>query len=75
MGTCIKGEAEMITYKVFVRDWWTVDANGRKQPNPGARKHTIATRLSYDEALTMAKEYNATHNPGPRSRKAEFMEE
>jgi len=64
----------MTTYKVFVRDWWRME-NGVRVPNPGARKHTLATRLSYDEAREMCREYNATHKPGILSRKAEFDEE
>jgi hypothetical protein len=65
----------MVTYKVFVRNWWHRDAGGRLVPDPGARKHTLATRLSEAEALAMCAEYRARHEPGPLSRKAEYERE
>lgn len=37
-------------YKVFKRAWWRKDASGRLVPYPGARKTTLRTGLSYDEA-------------------------
>lgn len=59
------------SYKVFVRNWWRLE-NGQLVPDPGARKTTIATRCTYDEARRICDEYRATHNPGRLSRKAEF---
>lgn len=58
-------------YFVFVRNWWRVE-NGRKVPNSGGRKTTLYRNLTFSEAQSMCREYNATHEPGPLSRKAEF---
>lgn len=49
--------------------------NGQRVPNPGARKTTLAKRLTYEEAQQMCKTWNAEHNPGILSRKAEFEQE
>jgi hypothetical protein len=74
----IEGTAE--TYSVFVRDWWRRPGPGEaayqgRVPYPGAPRRTIARRMTYDEARAMCQEYNATHKPGWRSRKAEFERE
>jgi hypothetical protein len=59
-------------YTVFVRNWWKKGPRGR-EPNPGARKTTIAKNVrTEEEARRMCEEYNRTHKPGPLSRKAEF---
>ena len=63
------GTAESFT--VFVRNWWRWE-NGVRVPAPGARKVTLATRCTYEEAVRICKAYNGSHNPGPLSRKAEF---
>ena len=61
-------------YTVFVRNWWKRGPNGR-EPDPTARKTTIAKRVkTEEEARAIAKQYNAAHAPGPLSRKAEFTE-
>lgn len=65
----------MVTYKVFVRNWWKRDAAGRVVPDPSARKTTLATRLSEAEARAMCQQYRETHEPGPLSRKAEYTRE
>lgn len=44
-------------------------------PDPGARKTTLATRCTYEEARRICEEYARTHKPGPLSRKAEFERE
>lgn len=62
-------------YDVFVRNWWkrnTSWPNGR-EPHAGPKRY-IARRVSFEEARTLCAEYNATHKPGPLSRKAEFEE-
>jgi len=66
------GTAE--TYRVFVRNWWRIE-NGRKVPDPGARKTTIARHCTYEEAIQVCKEYAKNHKPGWLSRKAEFDRE
>ena len=74
-----KGTAE--SYRVFVRNWWrwehsSVSPSLRyKVPHPGARKTTLATRCTYEEARRICEEYAASHKPGPLSRKAEFEQE
>lgn len=66
----MKGTAE--TYKVFVRNWWRIDEKGIRVPNPGARKTTIATGCTYEEARQICERYRANNEPGRLSRKAEF---
>lgn len=54
-------------YKVFIRTWY--DAKG----NPCAgRKTHLAWAYSEEEARKICHNYNSTHNPGKRSRKAEY---
>lgn len=62
------------TYRVFVRNWWKREA-GQLVPDPRARKTTIETGLSFEAARAFCRAYNASHEPGPLSRKAEFTEE
>lgn len=65
-------------FDVFVRDWWR-DADpgdGRwpdnRVPYPGAPKKYIGRDLTEEEAREMCAEYNASHEAGRFSRKAEF---
>jgi hypothetical protein len=69
------------TYDVFVRDWWRRPEKGDgpgwpggRVPYPGAPKHYIARGVSHEEAREICAEYNASHEPGWESRKAEFEE-
>jgi hypothetical protein len=69
-----------VSYRVFVRNWYRrerPDPYGRAKlvPDPGARKTTLATRCTEDEAQIMCHNYNAMHKPGPLSRKAEYERE
>lgn len=66
------GTAE--TYRVYTRTWYQYNEIGQLVPGVG-RSTTIARRCTYAEARQIAQEYNRTHNPGPRSRKAEFTTE
>lgn len=59
-------------FDVFVRNWWKI-VNGKRVPHLG-RKTYLARRLSEDAARQYCKEYNACHDPGKLSRKAEFEE-
>lgn len=61
-----------------------VDDNGRATtqqpaypvcPYPGAPRRRIARRCTEEEARAIAQEYNQTHKPGWRSRKAEYTQE
>lgn len=61
-------------YRVFVRNWWkrNKDYPGGRKPCAG-RKTTIQAKVeTVDEARTICKQYNDTHEPGFLSRKAEF---
>lgn len=60
-------------YNVFHRTWWIENAawpNGR-EPGAGER-HFLMKHVSYGHARELCAEYNATHDPGPLSDKAEF---
>lgn len=63
-------------YAVFVRTWWKRNPswpNGL-EPSPG-RKTYIKRRVNtLDEARQIVQQYNATHEPGRLSKKAEFEE-
>jgi hypothetical protein len=57
-------------YNVFVRNWWTKTATGRK---PGAGKKTyLRKHITLADARQICSQYNLTHDPGFLSRKAEF---
>ena len=56
-------------YTVFVRNWYKADG---KTPDPRARRTVLYRNCTRDEAYTHCQNYNATHAPGKRSRKAEF---
>lgn len=60
-------------FNVFVRNWWKENENYPNGLEPCAGKKTYKKRnVSESEAKLYCKEYNATHNPGRYSRKAEF---
>lgn len=61
-------------YDVFVRTWWRLNPNfpGNREPKAG-RKRYLARGVTKAEAHALCDQYNATHNPGFLSRKAEFM--
>lgn len=65
------------SYGVFVRNWWKEATspgwpNGL-EPDPRARKTWLHSGgLTFGEAREIAREYNATHDPGRYSRKAEI---
>ena len=66
-----------MTYRVFVRNWWkrNPDWPNGLEPNPRARKTTIAARVATEEeARAICKRWNETHDPGRLSRKAEYTE-
>lgn len=65
----------MENYAIFVRNWWKWEQTqyGKKKvPHPRARKTYIGHAESYEEAQKFCQEYNAAHEPGELSRKAEF---
>lgn len=60
-------------YYVFTRTWWRHNPKWPLGREPGTgRKTTLRRNLSLQEAQAMCREWNATHDPGPLSRKAEF---
>lgn len=60
-------------YYVFTRTWWRRNPSwpGGREPGAG-RKRTLRRNLTLSEAQRMCREWNASHDPGPLSRKAEF---
>lgn len=63
------------TYDCFVRDWWRRPGPGEagtRVPYPGAPKRYIARGVDEDEARAICRDYNETHAPTWRSRKAEY---
>jgi hypothetical protein len=58
-------------YKVFTRNWYKVE-NGKIVPDYHARKTILAYVNTEEEARAICKEYNDTHAPGVKSRKAEY---
>jgi hypothetical protein len=70
----VKGTAE--SYTVFHRTWWRRNPAWPDGREPGAGRRTIIARhCTYDEARQIAQQWNATHKPGPLSRKAELESE
>ena len=64
-------------YKVFTRTWWRENSErpGGLEPDASGRKTTIAKNIdTFEEAQAIAKQYNATHEPGRLSRMAEIDE-
>lgn len=68
----MRGSAK--SYRVFVRNWWRFEL-GKLVPNPGARRTTLHTNCTEEEAREHCADYANKHEPGPLSRKAEFEEE
>ena len=60
-------------YNVFVRNWWRRNPSypGGREPGAG-RKTYMARGVSEERARQLCQEYNATHEPGFLSRKAEY---
>ena len=57
-----------MAYRVFHRTWY--DAKGNPQ---AGRKTTISARVeTAEEARSICRVWNANHEPGARSRRAEF---
>lgn len=69
-----KGTAK--SYYCFTRVWWKRNPKwpGGREPYPGPRR-TVAKHMTYSEARAFCQRWNASHKPGPMSRKCEFDEE
>jgi len=63
-------------YRVFTRTWWKDNPSWPNGLEPGAgRPHTLQKHIkTEEEAREICREYNATHEPGRLSRKAEYEE-
>lgn len=61
-------------YDVFVRDWWRKDEHGRIVPYPGAPRVYLAHGVTEEEARERCAIHRADHEPGWRSRKADYEE-
>lgn len=64
-------------YRVFVRNWWK---NNPSYPNGlepcAGRKTTIKKNVATeDQARSICQVYNANHDPGRLSRKAEYEDQ
>lgn len=63
-----------MAYRVFHRTWWRKNPAypGGREPGAG-RKTTICARVeTEEEARSICKVWNASHDPGPLSHKAEY---
>jgi len=64
------------SYTVFTRTWWRENPSWPNGLEPEAGPLTyIGEGMTEEEARTFAQEWNATHDPGRLSLKAEFEEE
>jgi hypothetical protein len=73
-------DTDTTTYRVFVRDWWKEATMpgwpNNLEPGPGMKSYQgHPTGLTISAARRYCKRWNATHDAGRYSRKAEFEEE
>lgn len=62
-------------YQVYVSNWWKENPGWPNGLEPdGTDKHTLKRVSTEAEAQAICTEYNATHEPGRLSRKAEYQE-
>jgi hypothetical protein len=62
-------------YDVFHRTWWRANPNYPDGREPGTgERHYIKRHVTRADARELCAEYNATHEPGFLSDKAEFEE-
>lgn len=62
-------------YRVFTRTWWTPNPEWPRglEPHAGRRYYKgHPKRATLEQAQSYCKVWNACHNPGRLSRKAEF---
>jgi hypothetical protein len=60
-----------MAYKVFHRTWWRREG-GRLVPHAGRKTIIQAHVETEEEARAICRQWNAAHDPGPLSRKAEY---
>lgn len=64
-----------MTYVVFKRAWWRREGSSLV-PNSRGRKTTIQRDVRTEaDAQAICRRWNANHNPGPLSIKAEYTED
>jgi hypothetical protein len=56
-----------MNYKIFIRTWY----NSKGEPEAGRKTHYCYASTEA-EAREICRQYNNTHAPGKRSRKAEY---
>jgi len=66
-----------MTYEVFHRTWWAVNANYPNGLEPCTGDPTTIKRnvQTEEEARKICHDWNSKHAPGRLSRKAEYMSE
>jgi hypothetical protein len=64
-------------YRVFTRTWWIANPAwpGGREPGAGKRRTIRKNVKTIEEARAICKAWNATHDPGFLSKKAEFEEQ
>ena len=65
-----------MSYQVFTRNWWKHNPawpRGLEPDSDGAR-HNIDRVSTEQEAREICEDWNAAHDPGKLSRKAEYTE-
>jgi hypothetical protein len=62
-------------YNVFHRSWWKANSAWPDGREPGAgERHYIQKRVTLQDAHELCDQWNASHDPGQLSDKAEFEE-
>ncbi len=64
-------------YRCFTRTWWIPNPSwpDGREPGPGKKSYNRHPKnLSWEAASAYCQQFNATHDPGPMSWKAEFEE-
>ena len=65
-----------MSYEIRVRNWWKRNPDWPDGLEPCAEPwrtaYKVGTCSTEEEARAICKEWNATHKPGPLSRKAEY---
>lgn len=62
-------------YNVFHRTWWQANPKWPDGREPGAGpRHYIRKHVTQEDARELCAEWNASHDPGPLSDKAEYEE-
>jgi hypothetical protein len=61
-------------YDVFIRNWWKWEYTqfGKRLIPHAGRKTYIKKNVTEESARDICRVYNANHNPGVLSRKAEY---